>query len=97
MTVLALAISDDHIHIVVSIHPTMSPSKAFQLLKGASSFALFRIIPNFRKRYPRNEFWGRSGTFRSVSDVDTQTVVGYAKRHDQLQLTDFISQKFCGF
>ena len=92
MAVLSLAIDDDHVHMVASLSPTMSPSRAFQLLKGASSWALFRIIPNFRKRCPRG-FWGRNGTFRSVGDVDTNTVVEYAERHNQAQITDFISQK----
>ena len=98
MTVLSLAVSDDHIHMVVSMHPTMSPSKALQFLKGASSWALFRIFPNFRMRYPHGALWGRNGTFRSVGDVDKQTVIEYSDSHNQLPLTDFfISQEFCGF
>ena len=92
MAVLSIAIDDDHVHMVASLPPTMSPSRAFQLLKGASSWALFRIIPNFRKRCPRG-FWGRNGAFRSVGDVDTNTVVEYAERHNQTQLTEFISQE----
>ena len=64
-------------------------NKAFQLLKGASSYALFRVIPNFRKRCPRG-FWGRNGTFRSVGDVDTNTVVDYVERQNQLPLNHFI-------
>ena len=36
-----LSIMPDHIHAIVSIPPTMSLSKAFQLLKGASSYELF--------------------------------------------------------
>ncbi len=87
--VISLAIGDDHIYMIASLHPTMAPSKAFQLLKGASSYALFRVIPNFRKRCPRG-FWGRNGTFRSVGDVDTNTVVDYVERQNQLPLNHFI-------
>jgi len=87
--VISLAIGDDHIYMIASLHPTMAPSKAFQLLKGASSYALFRVIPNFRKRCPRG-FWGRNGTFRSVGDVDTNTVVDYVDRQNQLPLNHFI-------
>jgi REP element-mobilizing transposase RayT len=92
MRVLSLAIDDDHVHMVALLHPAMSPSEAFRLLKGASSFALLRIIPNMRKRSPRG-FWGRNGTFRSVGDVDTNTVVHYSERHNQAQMTAFISQE----
>jgi len=94
--VQSLAIGDDHIHIVVTIPPTMSVSKAFQLLKGASAYALFRVIPNFRLRYPRGHLWAIGGGFRSVGDVEKQTVVDYVDRHNQLTLGQFISPKFCG-
>ena len=95
--VISLAIGDDHVHMVATIPPTMSVSKAFQLLKGASSYALFRVIPNFRKRYPRGHFWGIGGKFRSVGDIDTQTVVAYVNRQNQLTLEGFISPKFPAF
>ena len=91
-----LAIGNDHIHMVVTISPTISVSKTFQLLKGASSWALFRVIPNLRKRYPRGHLWGIGGKFRSVGDVDTQTVIEYVNRQNQLTLSEFISPKFCG-
>jgi len=42
----------DHIHVIVSILPTMTVSK-FNLLKGTSSHELFRRQPKFRLRYPR--------------------------------------------
>ena len=90
ITTISLAIGDDHVHMVVTIPPSMSVSKAFQLLKGASSYAMFRIIPNFRKRYPRGHLWAIGGGFRSIGDVDSQTVVDYVDRHNQLNLGQFI-------
>ena len=75
-----LAIGDDHVHMVASIPPTMSVSRAFQLLKGASSYTLFRATPNLRLRYPRGHLWGIGGKFRSVGDVDTNTVIEYVER-----------------
>jgi len=92
VTIRCLAVGDDHIHIVATMHPTMSVSKAFQVLKGASSWALFRAVPNFRLRYQRGSLWGRGGKFRSVGDVDTQTVIDYVNRQNQMYLTDFSSQ-----
>jgi putative transposase len=89
-TVQSLAIGDDHIHIAVSIPPTFSVSKAFQLLKGASSYALFRIIPNLRLRYPRGHLWAIGGGFRSIGDVEKQVVVDYVDRQNQLTLNQFI-------
>ena len=48
-----LSVMSDHIHTVVEIPPTMSVSKALQLLKGTSSRELFKKKPNFRLRYPK--------------------------------------------
>jgi len=45
------SVMPDHIHTVVGIPPTMSISKALQLLKGASSREIFKRKTNFRCRY----------------------------------------------
>ena len=56
MRIEELSVMVDHIHVVVQIPSTMSVSKAFHLLKGASSRELFKQKPNFSKRYPRGYF-----------------------------------------
>ena len=74
-----LSVMSDHINAVVGIPPTMSVSKAFHLLKGASSRELFKQKPNFRKRYPRGHFWSPGKFYRSVGDADTETVMQYVR------------------
>jgi putative transposase len=91
-TVHSLAIGDDHVHMVASIPPSVSVCKAFQLMKGASSFVLFKAIPNLRLRYQRGHLWGRGGKFRSVGDVNKETVIDYVERQNQMALTDFLTQ-----
>jgi len=56
ITIIEIAVMPDHIHLVVEIPPTMSISHAFHLLKGASSYELFKQKPKFRLRYPRGHF-----------------------------------------
>jgi REP element-mobilizing transposase RayT len=62
----------------------MSISKAFQFLKGASSYELFRKL-KFRLRYPRN-FWSTGKFFRSIGDVDLQTTRKYVQRQKKFRL-----------
>jgi Transposase and inactivated derivatives len=57
----------------------MSVSEAFRLLKGASSYRLFRKKPNFRKRYPRGHFWSPGKFYRSVGDADLETTRNYVR------------------
>ena len=46
-------VSKDHIHILVSCPPRLSPSKVMQYLKGRSSRLLQDEFPHLKKRY-----WG---------------------------------------
>ena len=71
------------IHAIVSIPPTMSPSKAFQLLKGASSYELFKREPKFRLRYQR-AFLSICEFYRSVGDVDLETTRDYVRRQREI-------------
>jgi putative transposase len=74
-----LGVMEDHVHAVAVLPSTMSPSKAVGLLKGASSYDLFRLHPNFRKTYFGGHFWSRGYFYRSVSDVTDDTVRRYVR------------------
>ena len=43
----------EHIHMSVEAPPSISQSKALQLLKGNLSYRLFKAQPKFRLRYPQ--------------------------------------------
>jgi putative transposase len=89
--VIELSVMPDHIHIVVQLPPTMSVSQALHLLKGASSYELFRRQPLFRYRYARGSFWSPGKFYRSVGDADTTTVLEYVKnqRLQQASLDEY--------
>ena len=52
-----IKVMDEHVHMIADIPRTMSDAKAMQIIKGLSSYILFRICPNLRKRYPEGHFW----------------------------------------
>jgi len=82
--IIELSVMPDHVHLIVSIPPTMSLSKAFQLLKGASSYELFKREPKFRLRYPKGNFWSTGKFYRSVGDVDLETTKSYVQRQEEI-------------
>ena len=84
----------DHVHTAVGIPPTMSVSKALQLLKGTSSRELFKRKPNFRLRYPKGHLWSQGKFYRSVGDTDAETAIQYVRnqRLEQTSLYDYPSQ-----
>ena len=92
ITIRSLAVEEDHVHMVASIPPSMSVSKAFQLLKGASAYVMFRTFPNLRKRYPRGSFWGAGGKFRSVGDIQTSEAMHYVNSKSQTTLSCYVPE-----
>ena len=82
-----LVVDDDHVHAEVDVPPTMSVSDAFQRLKGGSAYLLFKQFPNFRKRYPKGHFWSIGKIFRSVSDVQQETIENYIRKHKSYSQT----------
>jgi putative transposase len=64
--IIAVKVQSDHVHLVVELPRRMTDVKALQLLKGFTSFLLFRLEPNFRKRYPKGHFWTQSSFSATV-------------------------------
>ena len=55
--IIILNVRSDHVHMIVDCPRTMCDAKLIQIIKGLSSYFLFRICPDLRKRYPRGHFW----------------------------------------
>jgi len=91
--ILELAVMEEHIHAVVQLPPWMSQSRAIQLLKGGSSYEIFRMIPNFRLRYPKGRLWSKGNFKDSVGRQTTEAVQKYV-REQQLNLEKFTGN--CG-
>jgi putative transposase len=77
--IIELGVMPDHVHAVAILPPTMCPSKAIGLLKGASSYELFRLHPNFKKTYFGGHFWSRGYFYRSVSGVTEEVIRKYVR------------------
>jgi putative transposase len=90
-SIVEIGIADDHVHLVVGLRPTHSPSGVLHELKGASARALFKYEPKFRLRYPAGHFWSPGKFYRTIGDVDLETTRAYvrAQDHRQRQLTDY--------
>ena len=91
ITIAELSVMPDHIHAVVELPSTMSISKAFHLLKGASAHEIFKRKPTFRHRYPRGHLWSPGKFYRTVGDADAKTVLQYVRdqRLQQSSLESF--------
>ncbi len=77
VTIIRGTVSPDHLHILVSAPPQLSPSKLVQFIKGRSSRLLQREFPELRKRYWGQHLWARGYFCASVGGVDDQTIREY--------------------
>jgi putative transposase len=71
------AVSPDHIHMLLSAPPHLSPSKLVQYIKGRSSRKLQEEFPELRKRYWGQHLWARGYFCATVGAVDEQMVKAY--------------------
>ena len=79
MKVDELAVMPDHVHVVVRVKPSMSLSKATQLLKGRSSYEMFRKHSGFRQRYRKGHFWAPSSCYLTTGVVDLERTKEYVR------------------
>lgn len=54
MEVSEIEIPKDHIHMILTSEPKMSPSKIMQIIKSISAREFFRMYPDIKRKY----FWG---------------------------------------
>ena len=66
--IIILKVLDEHAHLIVDCPRTLSISKLMQLIKGLSSYLLFRICPELRLRYPRGNFWNKGYFYASCGN-----------------------------
>lgn len=76
--IVIINIQSDHVHLIVDCPRTISDAKLLQLIKGLSSYLLFRLCPDLRKRYPNGNFWN-AGYFCCSVGADFDRTYFYIK------------------
>ena len=69
-----------HVHMGVSIPNIISVSYAVQLLKGYSSYKVFKEMPQHRLRYFKGHFWTAGYNNGSVGPRYENTLQNYIRR-----------------
>ena len=80
--IIELGVMEDHVHVVAELPPDMAVSHAIGLLKGASSYDMFRKHPEVKRRYWGGNFWGRGYFYKSVSNVTDNVIRRYVRENN---------------
>ena len=79
MMIHAGSINRDHVHMLLSIPPNLSVSRAVQYLKGRSSHKLLSEFGILRKRYWGQHLWARGYWVASSGNVTDEVWAEYIK------------------
>lgn len=82
------SISPDHIHLLISIHPHISVSKAVQYIKGKSSRKLQQEYVHLKKRYWGQHMWSRGYFAVTTGSINAQDVQKYIEDQEIHHKTD---------
>ncbi len=79
MVIHAGSINRDHIHVLISIPPQLSVSRAVQFMKGKSSHRLLSEFSLLKKRYWGQHLWARGYWVCSSGNVTDEMWKEYIK------------------
>ena len=79
MVIHAGAVNRDHVHMLITIPPNLSVSRAVQHLKGRSSHKLLNEFGVLRKRYWGQHLWARDYWVVTSGNVTDEMWIDYIK------------------
>lgn len=82
ITILELNVQPEHVHCVVGIQLSMSPTYALQILKGVSARLFFTHHPRARLRYPRGHVWSPGKFAASLGFIQLEKARDYVRNQD---------------
>jgi putative transposase len=74
ITIIRGALAPDHVHMLISTPPVLSPAKIIQYLKGRSSRKLQMEYEPLRNRYWGQHMWAR-GYFCATAGTVTDEII----------------------
>jgi len=74
-------VSKDHVHILVSAPPKLSPSEIMRRIKGRTSLKLFEEFPHLKRRYWGSHFWARGYFCVTSGELTKQMIKEYLDHH----------------
>ena len=75
-------IRPDHVHLLISVPPSLSPSRVVQAIKGKTSHQMLQDFRTLRKEFWGRHFWARGYFIASSGNVTDEVLEEYIKNQD---------------
>ena len=86
--ILQGSISGDHVHVLLSCPPDVSPSQVMQRIKGATSRKLMMEFQHLKKMYWGRHLWSRGFFAASSGNVTDEVIAEYIRLQDETRPSD---------
>jgi putative transposase len=86
--ILQGSVSGDHVHVLLSCPPTLSPSKIMQYLKGKTSRKLMMEFKHIQKQYWGRHLWARGYFVATSGNVTDEAIAEYIRGQDGTEPSD---------
>ncbi len=80
--ILEGSVSSDHVHVLLSCPPNLSPSKVMQYIKGKSSRKLLMEFKHLQKQFWGRHLWARGYFVASSGNVTDEAIMAYIRSQD---------------
>lgn len=84
--ILSGHISPDHVQMIVSCPPSLSPKTIMKILKGISSQELQTEFSELKKQYWGQNMWERDYYCATVGAADDESVRDYIEHHNVFEI-----------
>jgi len=72
----------DHVHLLLSVPPHMSPSRVMQAIKGKTSHHLLQDFRRLRREFWGRHFWARGYFVATSGNVTDEAIAAYIENQD---------------
>ena len=86
--ILEGSVGKEHVHVLLSCPPTLSPSKVMQYIKGKSSRKLMTEFKHIQKQYWGRHFWARGYFVASSGNITDEAIAAYIRGQDGTEPSD---------
>ena len=86
--ILQGSISRDHVHVLLSCPPNLSPSQIMQYIKGKTSRKLLMEFRHLQKQYWGRHLWARGYFVASSGNVTDEAIMAYIRQQEGTEPED---------
>ena len=82
------SVSRDHVHVLLSCPPNLSPSKIMQAIKGKTSRKLLQEFKHLQKQFWGRHLWARGYFVASSGNVTDEVIREYIRQQEGTEPDD---------